>query len=93
MGIYDEMRAYGAARALLLRRQVVCKDMEMVLFAMIDGDLDYPAALKQYAEHKGIPAREIEKGFADALRYAGVYTDARGLLDELYLEAVSPGEN
>lgn len=81
------MRNLIKAGELLARRGLDSKEMDLVLFAMLEEGYGYAEALLAYAEFDGRPRCEIERQMEEAARSAGHWTGARYILEECYREA------
>ena len=82
------MRNLIKAGELLARRGLDSKEMDLVLFAMLEEGYGYAEALRAYAEFDGRSRREIEQTMEEAARSAGHWTGARYILEDCYREAI-----
>lgn len=77
----------NAAKALA-RWGLDCKEIDMVLFAMLEAGYGYAEALRAYAEFDGRSRPEIERVMEEAARMAGHWNGIRYILEECYREAI-----
>ena len=82
------MKLLIKAAELLARRGLASKEMDMVLFAMLEEGYGYAEALRAYAEFDGRSRTEIEQIMEEAARRAWHWTGARYILEECYMEAI-----
>ena len=82
------MRALIKAAEMLARRGLHCKEMDMILFAMLDEGYSYAEALRAYSEFDGRSRTEIERNMEEEARMAGHWTGARYILEDCYREAI-----
>ena len=76
------------AAEMLARRGLASKEMDMVLFAMLEEGYGYAEAVRAYAEFDGRARWEIEREMEEAARSAGRWTGARYILEDCYREAI-----
>lgn len=76
------------AAELLARRGLHSKEMDMVLFAMLEKGYGYAEAIRAYVEFDGRSRCEIECLMEEAARSAGHWTGARYILEDCYREAI-----
>lgn len=76
------------AAEMLARRGLCCKEMDMVLYAMLDEGWSYSEALCAYSEFDGRSRAEIERIMEEEARQAGRWTGARYILEDCYKEAI-----
>lgn len=72
------------ARNLLVRRGIWCRDMCMVLYAMMEEGYGYAEALQAYADYEFVSRAEMERRLEESCRRAGIWTGARYTLEECY---------
>lgn len=82
------MKALIKAAELLAARGLDSKEMDMVLFAMLEEGYGYAEAVRAYAEYVGRSRTEIETNMEEAARRAGHWTGARYILEDCYMEAI-----
>ena len=82
------LKALTKARELLTHRGVWSREMNMVLFAMLEEGYGYAEALRAYSEYDGRSRTEIERIMEEAARAAGHWTGARYILEDCYREAI-----
>ena len=82
------VRALIKAAEMLARRGLYCKEMDMVLFAMLDEGYSYAEALRAYSDFDGRSRTEIERIMEEEARQAGHWTGARYILEDCYREAI-----
>lgn len=82
------MRMLIKAAELLARRGLDSKEMDMVLYAMLEEGCGYAEALRAYSDFDGRSRTEIERIIEEAARMAGHWTGARYILEDCYREAI-----
>lgn len=82
------MKALIKAAELLAVRGLDSKEMDMVLYAMLEEGYGYAEALRAYAEFYGRSPAEVESAMEEAARRAGHQTGARYILEDCYMEAI-----
>ena len=82
------MRLLIKAAELLARRGLDSKEMDMVLYAMLEEGYGYAEALRAYSDFDGRSRTEIENIMEEAARMAGHWTGARYILEDCYREAI-----
>ena len=82
------MKLLIKAAELLARRGLASKEMDMVLYAMLEEGCGYAEAIRAYAEFDGRSRCEIERLMEEAARAAGHWTGARYILEDCYREAI-----
>lgn len=82
------MKLLIKAAELLARRGLASKEMDMVLFAMLEEGYGYAEALRAYVEFDGRSRVEIERVMEEEARRSGQWTGARYILEDCYREAI-----
>lgn len=82
------MKSLIKAAELLARRGLACKEMDMVLFAMLEEGYGYAEAVRAYVEFDGRSRTEVEGIMEDEARRSGHWTGARYILEDCYREAI-----
>lgn len=82
------MKKLIKAAELLARRGLHSKEMDLVLFAMLEEGYGYGEALRAYVDFDGRARCEIEREMEEAARAAGHWTGARYILEECYREGI-----
>ena len=82
------MKLLIKAAEMLARRGLASKEMDMVLFAMLEEGYGYAEALRAYAEFDGRSRLEIERIMEEEARRSGHWTGARYILEDCYREAI-----
>lgn len=82
------MRTLIKAAELLARRGLDSKEMDMVLYAMLEEGYGYAEALRAYSDFDGRSRTEIERIMEEEARRAGRWTGARYILEDCYMEAI-----